>query len=209
MKEKLYLYHRENRVKTLGPGIRYVIWTQGCIHNCPGCIAEESHSIDSGGYWIEVEEIIEEIRTNKKNGIKGVTISGGEPFLQGKALLSLVKKIEELGLDIICYSGYTYEKLLNNVQEYAKDILEHIDILIDGKFEKDKNTGSYLRGSDNQRIIHLKNTYKVYEEKMLNSKSRNVEVKILENNMIFLAGVPPVTIDQDWKIIRKKIYRED
>mgnify|MGYP000552996728 CR=1 FL=1 len=60
-KDRIYLYHRISSTKTLGPGERYVLWLQGCIHNCKGCVAPETHSLDSGGYWIEIDEIIEEM----------------------------------------------------------------------------------------------------------------------------------------------------
>lgn len=204
MNNKIYLYHREKKVKTLGPGERYAIWTQGCPHNCEGCIAPESHSIDCGGEWIEIDTILSEIDEN--NLIQGVTISGGDPFIQKKPLLNLVKEIAKRGLNIICYTGFTYEELKKNKE--AQEILKYIDILIDGKYEKNRNSGSYLRGSDNQRIIHLKNTFKKYEKMMLNTKNRNVEIKFLDESSIFIVGLPPVNLNENWDKVRKNIYKE-
>lgn len=205
-KDSLYLYHREQKVKTLGPGERYIIWLQGCKHQCENCIAPETHSIDQNGEWIKIEQLIMEIKANKE--IRGVTISGGEPFLQVEGLAAFVKKIRSMGLDIICYTGFKYEDLKKSKNKHITGILSEIDILIDGKYEFDKNTGSYLRGSDNQRIIHLKPTYKKYEMEMNELKSRNVEVKSSGENMIFFAGIPPIGLSEKYNEIVKKIYEE-
>lgn len=198
----IYLYHREKSVKTLGPGERYVIWTQGCGHKCKGCIVPESHSLNEGGEYVSIELILREIDENKN--LRGITISGGEPFLQRAPLLELLREINKRKLDVICYSGFLYEELKKSKE--TREILKYIDILIDGKYEEDKNTGSYLRGSDNQRIIHLKSTYKRYEKEMKEAKNRNIEIKILEDNNIFLAGIPPLNLNENWSEIRKKIY---
>ena len=89
---KLYLYHRASGIKTLGPGLRYVIWTQGCIHNCKNCIAPDTHPLDKNGYWLSVEELYLEIEESiKKENLRGITISGGEPFLQISPLVKLIK----------------------------------------------------------------------------------------------------------------------
>lgn len=203
MKSKIYLYHKESGVKTLGPGERYVIWTQGCIHNCEGCIAKESHSQDTGGEWFLISNLLQEIDKQKK--LRGITISGGEPFLQKKSLLKFVMEVSKRNLDIICYTGFLYEELINSKE--SREILKYIDILIDGKYDFKKNTGSYLRGSDNQRIIHLKKTYKEYEQSMLQMKNRNIEIKVINGNTIFLAGIPPINLNENWNQIREKIYK--
>lgn len=205
--EKLYLFHRENNVKTLGPGIRYTIWVQGCPHNCKGCIVPESHSLNSGGYWITVDEILNEI--DKLLGITGITISGGEPFLQTEALISLLKEVRKRELDVICYTGYLYEDILYEKVKNGKEILKYIDILIDGKYEEELNNDNYLRGSENQRIIHLKETYKKHEVKMNELKNRNIEIKVINNKEIFIAGIPSKKMQKDWNKIRKKIYEGD
>ncbi len=204
MNSKIYLYHREKKVKTLGPGERYAIWTQGCPHNCEGCIAKDSHSIESGGEWVEIKTILDEIDENIY--LKGVTISGGEPFIQKSSLLNLVKEISKRGLNIICYTGFIYEELKKSKE--AREILKYIDILIDGKYEQSRDSGSYLRGSDNQRIIHLKNTFKKYEKMMLETKNRNVEIKFVNKSSIFIVGLPPVNLNKNWDKVRENIYKE-
>ena len=133
-----------------GPGIRSVIFMQGCPHQCPGCHNPKSHQID-GGYEKEVVEIIASL--NQNQWIDGITISGGEPFLQPRALLEIVRNIKH---HIVIYSGYTYEQI---IQMGHQEILDHCEILVDGKFELNKKSLTLLyRGSSNQRMIDLKKT---------------------------------------------------
>ncbi len=206
MGNSLYLYHREDSVKTLGPGERYVIWTQGCPHRCKGCLAQDSQTINENGYWIGIDKIFGEIfDKKKKNDIRGVTISGGEPFYQSKVLSELLEKIVKLNLDVICYTGYRYEELLAKQDKYIGKILQNIDILIDGKYEESKNENNYLKGSSNQRIICLSNRYKEYEKKMNELKSRNVEIKFIEEGKIFITGVPPLNFEEKMQRIKNKI----
>lgn len=135
-----------------GPGLRFSIFTQGCVHACPGCHNLKSHSMD-GGYEEDTEKLIKKIKENKL--IDGVTFSGGEPFLQIEPLIEMAKEVKSLGLNIIIYTGYTYEQVLNN--KNMLPLLELTDILIDGKFEQDKKSLRLMyRGSKNQRIIDVK-----------------------------------------------------
>ena len=135
-----------------GPGIRYVVFTQGCTHACKGCHNPNSHTL-TGGFLKSIDEIIEEIDSNPL--LDGITLSGGEPLLQAKALISLCLEIKKRNLHIILYSGYTYEEILH-LGPHQKQLLSLCDMLIDGKFEIDKSSLSLLyRGSANQRIINV------------------------------------------------------
>lgn len=141
-----------------GPGIRFVVFTQGCRHNCPACHNPHTHSFD-GGEIIEIDSIIDSIKENPL--LSGVTLSGGEPFEQAKVLTELSKKIKELGYNIISYTGYTYEYIIENCSEANgwMDLLKEIDILIDGRFEIEKKSLNLrYKGSSNQRIIDVKKT---------------------------------------------------
>lgn len=122
-----------------GPGIRFVVFTQGCKHNCPGCHNPHTHSFD-GGEIIEIDSIIDSIKGNPL--LSGVTLSGGEPFEQAKPLTELSKKVRELGYNIISYTGYTYEYIIENSSEANgwMELLKEIDILIDGRFEIEKKS---------------------------------------------------------------------
>ncbi|MDF2698846.1 MAG: nrdG [Haloplasmataceae bacterium] len=138
-----------------GPGIRYTIFTQGCYHNCLGCHNQKTHDV-FGGYLKEINEILFEIK--KYPLLSGITISGGEPFLQINECFELISGLEQK-LDIIVYTGYTFESLLNKSINNATllNLLNRIDYLIDGKFEISlRDLDLEFRGSSNQRIINVK-----------------------------------------------------
>lgn len=139
-----------------GPGIRMTIFTQGCPHHCEGCQNPSTHSFD-GGYISQPENILRAIDQNPL--LKGVTFSGGEPFVQASALAELAEEIHKRGLDVITYSGFTYEQLTKSFDKFPdrKSLLEQTDYLIDGRFELDKKSYNLqYRGSSNQRIIDVK-----------------------------------------------------
>ena len=142
-----------------GPGFRFTIFVQGCPHRCIGCHNPNTHSF-SGGYKITVNEIINQIKDTSL--ISGVTFSGGEPFTQPVALVNLSRKIHNMGYDIICYTGYTYEYILNSQDKDKTDLLSNTDILIDGLFEINKRSLDLkFRGSTNQRIIDVKKSFEL------------------------------------------------
>lgn len=140
-----------------GPGLRYVIFTQGCPHKCVRC--HNPHTHDSvGGYNIPILELLDSI-TNAKL-ISGVTFTGGEPFAQAEACAKLAKSIREKrpDLDIVSYSGYYHHELIAMAEKNLaiKEFLQLIDILIDGPYDVSKNNPKLpFRGSDNQSIIYL------------------------------------------------------
>lgn len=139
-----------------GPGIRFVVFTQGCPHNCPGCHNPNTHD-PNGGYIADIEDVVKKIRKNKL--VQGVTISGGDPFYRPKEVLNLVKRLKNFNYHVVVYSGYTLEELIEKAKnnDDIKNLLLHIDMLIDGRFEKDKQDYTLkFRGSSNQRIIDMK-----------------------------------------------------
>lgn len=139
-----------------GPGLRMVIWTQGCIHNCLGCHNPQTHILN-GGYEVDVNEIIDEMK--KLNLQRGITLSGGEPFLQPEALTLIAEKAKSNNLDVWAYTGFTFEELLDREDRYYNDrinLLCQIDVLVDGKFMLNKkDINLKFRGSYNQRIIDV------------------------------------------------------
>lgn len=137
-----------------GPGIRYVVFSQGCFHECPGCHNQNTHD-PMGGYEVNTEDIAEDIKTSHL--ISGVTLSGGEPFLQAEANSILAGWIKSIGLNVVTYTGYTFEELKKNSDINIEKLLMLTDILIDGKFQlKDRDLSLKFRGSKNQRVIDVK-----------------------------------------------------
>lgn len=139
-----------------GPGFRYVIFAQGCNHCCKGCHNPDTHAMD-GGYVVDTGSIIEDIEHNRY--IDGVTFSGGEPFLQTEAFIDIAEKLSKANTNIICYTGFTYEEIMESKEVRRKKLLGLIDILIDGPYVEDsKDLGLPYRGSGNQRIIDVKSS---------------------------------------------------
>ena len=135
-----------------GEGIRTVVWTQGCPHNCPGCHNPGTHDFN-GGALVDVDEVIAELKTIENQD--GITLSGGDPVCQSEACTEIAKAAHEMGLNVWCYTGYTYEKMLANESHHK--LLENVDVLVDGKFIlEEKSYDLYFKGSRNQRIIDVK-----------------------------------------------------
>ncbi|MBZ4654130.1 MAG: Ribonucleotide reductase of class (anaerobic), activating protein [Peptococcaceae bacterium] len=137
-----------------GPGVRFVVFTQGCPHHCPGCHNPETWD-PSGGKEMTLKEILKLIKKKLKN-IRGITLSGGDPFLQAAEMAALAREAKKLGLDVVTYTGYTYEELLAIDGPGFKELLEVTDILVDGPFLiQYRDIGLAYRGSSNQRVIDL------------------------------------------------------
>ena len=141
-----------------GPGIRYVIFTQGCPHHCEGCHNPQTHDF-AGGKDADVQKIINEILSNPI--LSGVTFSGGEPFCQAEALVPIAEVIKENGKQLMIYTGYLLEHLQKMENDGVKRLLELADVIVDGPFVlAEKNLTLSFRGSENQRVIDMVKTRK-------------------------------------------------
>lgn len=153
---KIKLFGTANDSIVDGPGIRYAVFTQGCPHNCEGCHNPKSHNSD-GGYWEDTENIINTIKKNPL--LDGVTLSGGEPFMQARECAEIAEKTREMGLDVVTYTGFTFEELLKKAASDSgvAALLRNTDILVDGRFILQKRSIDLnFRGSSNQRLIDVK-----------------------------------------------------
>ena len=141
-----------------GPGLRFVVFAQGCPHGCPGCHNPATHDFN-GGTDCSLEKILAAIDQNPL--LDGVTFSGGEPMSQPEAFCNLAEAIKERGLNLIVYTGYTYEELqkLGESRSAVQKLLDLTDLLIDGRFVLEQRDLSLLfRGSRNQRVIDMNQT---------------------------------------------------
>lgn len=144
-----------------GYGVRTVIWTQGCSHNCPFCQNPSTHSF-TDGQDVELDEIFEELK-GLKSTQDGITLSGGDPLFQIEPVLEIAKFAKSIDLNVWCYTGFTYDEILDMAKKNEKyiDFLEYVDVLVDGKFEiEKKNLNLLFRGSSNQRLIDMPKTLK-------------------------------------------------
>lgn len=136
-----------------GLGIRTVLWTQGCSHNCPNCHNPSTHDFN-GGELVELEDVIDAIYDLE--GQDGVTFSGGDPMFQAKQCAILAKVVHELGMNVWAYTGFTYEQLIDHGNPDILEFLSEVDVLIDGKFDINKRSLDLeFRGSSNQRVIDV------------------------------------------------------
>ena len=183
----------------LGPFLRSVLWVQGCSRNCPGCIAEHTHSPE-GGEVVLIGDIAKEFIA--VNETEGMTVSGGEPFHQSDRLCRLAGEIRERrpGYGLIIYTGYTYEELTASDEKSVKELLGMTDILIDGAYVKELDDNAGLRGSSNQRVIPLTDRYSEHMEMYLNPAARKNSMEI--NGEVFrMTGIP----SQSSKELMKKL----
>ena len=147
-----------------GPGVRVSLFVSGCTHHCKGCSNPETWDFDYGDIFDEkIQDEI--ISLMEPSYIRGLTVLGGEPMEKPnqKALLPFIEKVRERypEKDIWFYTGYTFETDFSGngraVCEETDKLLSLIDVLVDGEFiEEKKNLRLHFRGSENQRIIDVK-----------------------------------------------------
>jgi anaerobic ribonucleoside-triphosphate reductase activating protein len=149
-----------------GPGVRVSLFVSGCRNHCPGCFNKETWDFCYGKpFTTETKDHIMELL--KPDYIEGFSLLGGEPFEpeNQEELVRLLKEIKENypKKNIWCYTGYTFEDVLEKMKKdnNIKDLIENIDVLVDGRFEKDKKVdGLKFKGSSNQRLIDVKKSLK-------------------------------------------------
>lgn len=143
-----------------GPGIRFVVFAQGCPHHCSGCHNPQTWPFE-GGFEASPDQVAAEIRKNPL--LKGVTLSGGEPFCQPDGMAELAAVVHRMGLDVIVYTGFSYEGLVRKSEEEpgVMALLLQTDFLIDGPFIQSlKSYDLTFKGSSNQRTIDVNASYR-------------------------------------------------
>lgn len=173
----------------LGPGNRYVIWVQGCEQHCKNCITPESR-LKTAGYEIDVNNLVADVILNEN--IDGITISGGEPFLQSAVLSHLLKEIKKVRpqLTVIAYTGLIYEHLLEKTE--TSDLIKQCDVIIDGQYIDELNDNKGIRGSSNQRIIPITNRLDRYLNTMSTCGRKQDRVADTAGNVTAI-GIPHKT----------------
>lgn len=177
-------------VTCLGPNSRVGIWTAGCRHYCQGCVSKNLWDFDET-LRVDTVEIVKQIAEYKlQNANLGVTISGGEPFLQDD-LDKLLKEISELGIeDVLVYTGFTLEELNQIFPQFEQNYAKYIGVLVDGRYEESLNDNKPLRGSSNQRIIFFKQQLLMLYKEVLVGE-RKFQFDIVEDGKLTIYGIPP------------------
>lgn len=181
MNEKLRLYMTAPCSEVLGPYKRFIVWVQGCKRRCKGCIAKDSWALD-GGELVEVDAIVQQIL--RQENIEGITISGGEPFLQQDALCELIRKVREhKNIGVIIYTGMKYSEIENTALAHSADLI------IDGEYVEELNDNKSLRGSSNQNVLCLTERYKDIIPEYYGRSGRKIEL-ILADGITKMIGIP-------------------
>ena len=154
-----------------GPGIRFVLFLQGCRLHCPGCQNPQTWDFD-GGTLVSVSEVLGRIKANPL--VRGVTFSGGEPFEQAAAVLPLAEELKAQGYHLMAFTGYTLEQLVQKPE--CRAFLEKLDLLVDGPYiEAQKSLDLRFRGSKNQRILNIPATRENGWQAVLDELNKAVE----------------------------------
>ena len=153
-----------------GPGLRAVLWTQGCKHHCPGCQNASTWDFNGGGL-VPIKMVLEAI--DELECQDGITFSGGDPMFQVEACNQIAEYCKKKGLNIWVYTGFTYEEVMKLAKENPTylDFLKKIDVLVDGRFIlKERDLSLLFRGSRNQRLIDVPKTLKTGEIVLFDEK---------------------------------------
>lgn len=184
--------------RVLGPGKRFVIWVQGCPFRCAQCVAPNWIPIETSRL-ISIDDLAQRILAIKD--LEGITLSGGEPMVQAEGLAILIRRLRQIkpSLSAISFSGFTLEQLQrdSSLNTGVTELLNELDVLIDGLYRSDLNDNLGLRGSSNQRIHFLTSRYRDRKTEF-EQHPREIEIHVLEKEML-MVGIPPA---QSLKIFR-------
>jgi anaerobic ribonucleoside-triphosphate reductase activating protein len=177
--------------RVLGPGDRFVLWVQGCPLRCAGCHNPQFQDFVDR-HWVSVDELSDTVLAVR--GIEGLTLVGGEPFVQAQALAKLARKVRVEGLSLMSYSGFTHEKLLSGAIPHADELLRETDLLLDGPYRGDLPTNRPWRGSDNQRLICLSDRHREQISEWNLPKGQQFELRLSSQGNLEVLGIPPADL---------------
>lgn len=184
----LNVAHIEKSSLGNGPGRRFVLWVQGCTtHRCPGCMNPETHHQEPRLLLVprEVLALIQE-----EPGLEGITLTGGEPFEQARALAEMCRQVRaSTDLSVMAYTGYVYEDLLSRGDRWQKQLLSCLDILVDGPFIAYLQAPLMWRGSRNQRVLFLSGRH-TPESVGLQDGARRMELIATPGGKLVRTGFP-------------------
>jgi anaerobic ribonucleoside-triphosphate reductase activating protein len=182
----------ESRSRANGPGIRFVVWFQGCTLGCPGCFNPATHAAGPvpGTAPQTIDELAAAMAAARATGSTGLSLSGGEPLQQPQAARALLDAARALGMSTLAFSGYTIDEI--RALPGGPDVLAGLDVLIDGRYVAGDRLATGLRGSANQRIHRLTERYSLAEVEA----TPVAEIRIGRDGEVILTGVNPLKLRQ-------------
>jgi anaerobic ribonucleoside-triphosphate reductase activating protein len=183
----LRLHSFMERSRANGPGLRAVVWTQGCSLGCPGCFNPETH-VREAGHWVRVDDLMGQIRELPPE-IEGITISGGEPLQQFDAVLFLLQRIRrESRFSVLIFTGFTPDE----VQRFPKfeELLTCVDVLIAGRYDQSQRLARGLIASANKQALLLTDRYTRADLHAV----PEAELIVQPDGSISISGIDPLTI---------------
>lgn len=193
--------HYIERTSVLGPFLRSALWVHGCCFSCEGCLAKE---MNEGPFQEYDPAELSGVFSNITDA-EGITISGGEPFLQAEELATMLDRIKiKRDYGVVIYTGFLREELEKNSDVGVQRLLHHTDILIDGHYVRELDDGMPYRGSSNQSIHLMTDRYQtVYVDYYKGTDKRNIEIDIEKDN-VYMVGVPSENGIEVWRQFKKK-----
>ena len=178
----------EPRSLANGPGVRFVVWFQGCTLGCPGCFNPGTHAA-SPRPVLSVDEFLGRLEDASPD-VEGLTVTGGEPFQQPQALQALLKGVKaRTSLSTLVFSGYALDEIRR--RPLGDETLRHVDVLVDGRYEADRHHGQGLRGSVNQKIHLLTHRYSFDDIDAVPAG----EILISPDGRVTVSGVDPLRVE--------------
>jgi anaerobic ribonucleoside-triphosphate reductase activating protein len=179
-----------------GPGKRFALWFQGCPLRCPACCNPEMLPFE-GGRLSSLDKILSAISDAIPLGIEGITLLGGEPTAHARGAAPLARRVRDLGLSVMVFTGYTLEELRMRPDPHIHDLLAHTDILVDGPYDRDlpDATRRWI-GSTNQRIHFLTDRYSADDPRW--HQHNTLELRLV-NGEIIMNGFPAKRAMAAWK----------
>ncbi len=179
----------EPRSLVNGPGVRAVLWVQGCGRRCPGCFNPDFLSRE-GGRWVAVSEVvrwIEDAGRSASGPIEGVTFSGGEPFDQAEALAAVARSVREQGLGVMVFTGHPWADLREGGRAGWAELVAASDLLVAGPYQRETPGAHPLLASGNQELVHVSTRY---PEAVSGGVRRRVEFRIGADGDARVTGFP-------------------
>jgi anaerobic ribonucleoside-triphosphate reductase activating protein len=188
-----------------GPGLRFVVWTQGCSLGCADCCNPHLWN-PSGGEASTVGAVLERLAGARARHpqLEGLTLVGGEPFEQDEALAALCEQVRAQDLTVLAFSGYTLEELRSR----GSRLLDHVDLLVDGRYEVEKHTTAIRWiGSSNQRVHFLSDAYTPSDPRF--GEANHAEIRMDHRGEIQVVGFPFQRVRDAFGPGRKPLPRVD